>query len=168
MRRPGMSLCMTLIFSIVTALFLGNILSRLWWAREVSNAEEHRVRNGAALASLTTLGQSWIQAETLAGRLPRKVRAVPEVFEEVLLFRRTEEEGTVEIYDLDYDPEKVPDSSWNFPGFFPPCPGALLIRASVTGEGMERRTETVTAVRELEGGGAVPVERPLMQQEFWP
>ena len=168
MRRSGMSLCMALIFSLFASLLLGEILSRLWWAQEAAVVEERRIRNGTALASMTAQGWRWIQTEIEAGRLPRKVRAVPTDFAEVRLLCRVEEEGTLEVYDLDYDPREVPDEDWGPAGFFPPSAEALLIRASVTEEGAERRVETVVALRELEGGGVALEGKPLLWQEVWP
>lgn len=168
MRRSGMSLCMALIFSLFATLFLGEILSRLWWAQEAAVVEERRIRNGAALAFLTALGRRWIQTEIGGGRLPRNVREIPTDFAGVQLLRRVEEKGTLEVFDLDYDPGKVPDKGWGPSGFFPPRAGAFLIRASATEEGQERRIETVVALRALEGGGFALEERPLLWQEVWP
>ena len=162
-----MSLWMALIFTLFASLFLGEILSRLWWAQEASAVGERRFRNGTVLASLTVLGRRWLQTETGAGRLPRKVLAVPADFSEVRLLHRDEEGGTLDIYDLNYDPRKVPDTDWGPSGFFPPLAGAFLIRASIIEEGMERRIETVAALRTLEGGGAALEERPLLWQETW-
>ncbi len=168
MRRSGMSLCMALIFSLFATLFLGEILSRLWWAQEAAIVGERRLRNGTVLASLTVRGRHWLQAEIGAGRLPRNVREIPTDFAGIQLLHRVEEKGTLEVFDLDYDPGKVPDKGWGPSGFFPPRAGAFLIRASATEEGQERRIETVVALRALEGGGFALEERPLLWQEVWP
>ena len=162
-----MSLCMALIFSLFATLFLGEILSRLWWAQEAALVEERRIRNGAALASLTALGRRWIQTKIGTGYLPRDVFPIPADFTEVRIHHDHREDGTLAIYDLNYDPGKVPDKGWGPSGFFPPRAGAFLIRASATEEGQERRIETVVALRALEGGGFALEEKPLLWQEVW-
>ncbi|MCR4817676.1 MAG: hypothetical protein K5841_01815 [Fretibacterium sp.] len=159
---------MALVFSLFASLFLGEMLSRLWWAQEAAVVEERRLRNGTVLASLTARGRHWLQTEIEAGRLPRKIRAVPANFEKVRIHHYHGDAGMLEVYNLDYDSSKVTDKDWGPAGFFPPRAGAFLIRASVTEGGMERRIETVVALREPESGDAALEERPLLWQEVWP
>ena len=163
-----MSLCMALIFSLFASLFLGEILSRLWWAQEAAIVRERRLRNGTVLASLTAQGRHWLQTKIKGSQLPRKVFPTPADFKEVRIHHSHEEGGTLAIYDLNYDPGKVPDKGWGPAGFFLPRAGAFLIRASVTEEGRERRIETVVVLRALEGGGFALEEKPLLWQEVWP
>ena len=168
MRRPGTALCWVMMFLLFASMILGELFSRLWWAQEAAAAGERRIRNGIALASLTERGRRWLQAELTAGRLPLNTRSVPKNFTDIRLLHHVEEGLTLDIYNLDYAPDRVPDTGWGPEGFFPPCAGAFLIRVSAAGEGMERRLETVVRLREREDGGATLEERPLLWQEVWP
>ena len=163
-----MSLCLVLIFLLFAFLLLGGLFSRLWWAQEAAAVGERQIRNGEALISLTEVGRRWLQTKVASGSLPRKSRLVPTDFSGVRLLQHTEEGRTLEVYDLNYDPDKVPDDGWGARGFFPPCPGAFLIRTSGVEGGMERRHETIVTLRTSPDGSATLDERPLLWQEVWP
>ena len=175
-RRPGMSLVAVMVFAFVAALIAAETFLLFEWSHGAASVEGRRFGDRARLASLAEDGRRWVEAELRAGRLPRTAsRPAPGGFDELRLFCAADDSGAVMgVYDLDYDPEHVPQTAWTAAGgdFFPPGAGAFLIRCSKTADdGLNVVLETVFAVHEVELPGGrrrfVLEQIPLLRQEIW-
>lgn len=177
-RRPGVSLVMVLVFSLVATLVVSGMFALVYWAQDSAAAGRQRFGDRARLSSLAETARHWLRAELDAGRLPRAREGDPPVsFSEVRLLRYMGEGGAlVDVYDLDYDSAGVPTEGWlrssGPESFFPPRPGAYLIRAfKPMDSGPAMVLEIVVAIQEVEfpdGRRTFALERkPLLWQEIW-
>ena len=181
-RRPGVSLFMVLLFSFIAALVVAEMFVLLNWTQDSAAVVRWHFRDRAALASLIDVGRHWLRAELDAGTLPvigsDEEAARPRSFSDVRLFHRAGESGAfLDIYNLDYIPDDVPDKGWDRDAgpesFFPPQKGAFLIRAfKPKDQGPTMVLDVVLNLRDLDehltGGRPLTFEpKPLLWQEVW-
>ena len=172
--RRGFSLLLVLSFCVMAALVLTGVFLAFQWSQVSASMEGRRLRDRLLLSSLVSEGRRWLRVSLADGLLREDERPAPSDFVEVRLLRRERDGGVLEVYDLDYDPARIPAKGWARRGtgrFFPPGPGAFLIRAFRPEDGEPGiMLEVVLGVTGTGSPDIVFVldSKPRVWQEVWP